>query len=666
MAEETEDRVPGVPSAGGADPAATAMALGGASRTEADGFLRKQGVLSDKQSALADKQSRFLDLQIEDLKREDSVRHWSLRVRHISDVMKLALEVSFAFIVVALAALIATAIWTGAHNDGVVIEAFDVPPDLAAKGLTGEVIATQVQDRIAFMQSHADTIRAASSFRNDWGSDIKVQIPDTGISIGEAYRFLSFWLGHETRITGEIWHDAGGIAISARAGNKPARIFRGPDADLDKLVVAATEYVYGQTQPYRYGVFLGQQGRQAEALAVARQIALYGPPDERPWAYSRWGQYNSAAGDVRGDLEKQLQAAKLAPNLAHVWANMSGDEILLGHDEAGLEDNKRSLAIFQGAYSRQYASYAVASDVIVQSVVIAEQKGDFATATARAPEVQDIPDYNGAHLCLPLMMSSDLALDHDVSASRAADAGTENEQGLILSLTASNQEPWDLPPLPALMRAVALDDWREAHGYIVKLDSRPESSSPGFKPVLPVVAWPWLAYADARLGDFASAHAVIDRTPGDCYFCVRMRGNIDATEKKWDAAAWWFDDAVKQAPSIPFAYADWGAMLLAKGDLDGAIAKFEIANQKGPHFADPLEMWGEAMIAKNRSDLALAKFSEADKYAPNWGRLHLKWGEALYYAGKRDEGEKQFALAANLDLSAADKAQLAKVSRLHG
>jgi Flp pilus assembly protein TadD len=76
-------------------------------------------------------------------------------------------------------------------------------------------------------------------------------------------------------------------------------------------------------------------------------------------------------------------------------------------------------------------------------------------------------------------------------------------------------------------------------------------------------------------------------------------------------------------------------------------------------------MWGEALIAKNRSDLALAKFEEADKYAPNWGRLHLKWGEALGYVGRMDEARKQFAIAAGLDLSAADKTSLAKWTALH-
>ena len=105
-------------------------------------------------------------------------------------------------------------------------------------------------------------------------------------------------------------------------------------------------------------------------------------------------------------------------------------------------------------------------------------------------------------------------------------------------------------------------------------------------------------------------------------------------------------------------------MLMEKGDFDGAIEKFKTANAKGPHFADPLEMWGEVLMRENRSDLALAKFAEANKDAPNWGRLHLKWGEALLWSGNGPDAKKQFALAARLDLSAADRAALVEVSAM--
>ena len=88
-----------------------------------------------------------------------------------------------------------------------------------------------------------------------------------------------------------------------------------------------------------------------------------------------------------------------------------------------------------------------------------------------------------------------------------------------------------------------------------------------------------------------------------------------------------------------------------------------VGNPKGPKFADRLEMWGEALIAKKQPDQALAKFGEAEKYAPNWGRLHLKWGEALANAGRKDEAQKLYALAAGLDLSNDDKAELARQSQ---
>ena len=66
-------------------------------------------------------------------------------------------------------------------------------------------------------------------------------------------------------------------------------------------------------------------------------------------------------------------------------------------------------------------------------------------------------------------------------------------------------------------------------------------------------------------------------------------------------------------------------------------------------------------MARNQSHLALAKFAQAGKYAPNWGRLHLKWGEALTYAGKKDEAKAQFTRAATLDLTPAEKSELAHV-----
>src|SRR5262249_15348984 len=102
-----------------------------------------------------------------------------------------------------------------------------------------------------------------------------------------------------------------------------------------------------------------------------------------------------------------------------------------------------------------------------------------------------------------------------------------------------------------------------------------------------------------------------------------------------------------------------GAARLARGDIDGAIAEFQLAHQKGLKFADPLEAWGEALMRKGDFEGALAKFAEADKDAPRWGRNHMLWGEALTKLGRAAEARAQYQAAAGMDLSAADRATLA-------
>ena len=57
---------------------------------------------------------------------------------------------------------------------------------------------------------------------------------------------------------------------------------------------------------------------------------------------------------------------------------------------------------------------------------------------------------------------------------------------------------------------------------------------------------------------------------------------------------------------------------------------------------------------------AAAKFKAANEFAPKSGRNHLRLGQVLQKLGREDEARKEFAAAATYDLSAADKAELAR------
>jgi tetratricopeptide (TPR) repeat protein len=212
-------------------------------------------------------------------------------------------------------------------------------------------------------------------------------------------------------------------------------------------------------------------------------------------------------------------------------------------------------------------------------------------------------------------------------------------------------------------RFVAQENW-DAAAEDMRETIAAASRWPKFAPLaVPLLLQPRLVYALARGGHQQEAVQNAATLPQRCYRCARARGWVATMGKDWRRADQEFSDAVRQAPSLPMGYFEWGASLLQRGNPEAAIRQFAEAHKRGPRFADPLEMWGEALMKQNRSDLALTKFEEAEKYAPNWGRLHLKWGEALGYAGYKDEAQKQYQAASRLDLSATDKAELARQIR---
>ena len=617
--------------------------LGAASPEKADAFLEKQG--------------RLADLQAKELAHELSLRHWSLRVRHVSDVLKLGFELAVAFIVLALAVGIGAVLWQASHAEGLVIRSFDVPQTFAAKGLTGQVVANKLLDRLTLMQSETDSTRAASSFANDWTNDIKVEIPDTGISLGEAVRFLNGWLGHETYLSGELYQTESGIALTVRMDNNPGVTFEGKPGELANVVDHAAETVFAHAQPYRYQVYLGNRHRYAESEAAGLALAAAGPRNEAAWAHMGLGTGAFYAGAIDA-ARRYFDAARMEnPVLPNADASQGITDRILSREQDALDHFRRAVVLLHGAGAREWNPAAIGPILISYDGFEAGLQGDLAKARA---ETLKTAGSGGASTVAFRNVFLALSM-HDLAAAR----------GVLAELDRLPAGP-ETPPFAAMARGqflVATEDWRGAASQFesaMKTLQAIERTTKGWRKEdvwTRANVWPYEARAYAMLGNAAAADAILKVMPADCDLCARTHGQIEAMRNNPSAATVWFRLVSDRSPDIPFADTEWGRMLLQKGDYDGAIAHFAVAHQRGPHFADPLEMWGEALMQENRSDLAIAKFEEANKYAPDWGRLHLEWGKALFYAGKKDEAKKQFATASGLDLSAVDRVQLPKMTR---
>jgi tetratricopeptide (TPR) repeat protein len=639
MADDDDDAVP----RGAADRAALHAALSGNS-DEAREFLRKQSLLTD--------------LQIENLKKQDEYETSHLRWRRFNDQMKGAMQIMLVFVGVLAVIGIAAAIWNASQADGLVVDSFSVPPSLAAAGIGGDVVADDLTQKIAAVRNFANdnSLARSKDVREEHDRDVKVEIPETGVSLAEAWRYLKLWLGHERHLSGHVRSlPDGRIALTVSLDGADSFTFTGAAGDLDALENRAAERVFATVDPINVVLYLLAKGRTDETMAAVKHLlALGGTPTEMSEDYALYANMNRyMVGDLPVSVARAQLAISLDPKTAPAHMELIGSEHILGHDEVVLQQARLVASLRQednvGAWR------------IGNGVPFVWQLGAF----YRAAETGDFADIMHQR-CLYICSLSDAALQRATAAARLHDPAQARTL-IAQAITAGDTNASDLA------RARYYIDADLRNGRVASSDARAMSAAVmadteygiGYRKISArTQVLPLLARALASVGDFAGAHRAIDATPGDCYDCMETRGVIDAAEKNWNGAAFWFARAVNSSPSIPFAYIDWGQMLLARGDTDGALAMFKVANKLGPHFADPLEMWGEALIAKSRSDLALAKFAEAAKYAPNWGRLHLKWGEALVWSNDKDGAKKQFALAATLDLTPAEASELAKVA--HG
>ncbi len=613
------------------------------------GKARPGAKLPPEAAAFLLKQTRLIDLQTEHLHEQRELTLSRLRLGRWKDRVGLALQLMTAGVGLVVAFGVAVMAWQAHEDHGVSIAAFSVPPDLVARGLTGQVLATEVLDRLSELQASTVTARPASTYANDWGGDIKVEIPETGVSVGELNRWLRDWLGSATRITGEVVRTPSGIAVTARAGEATGRRFEGAEGDLDKLVGKAAEAIYAQTQPYRYTVWLASQGHDAEALVQYQWLARRGPAQDQPWAYAGWSSALQQRGDFEGGANVVREGMRRGLQLYDSGAlnNLSISENALTRFDAlstarRVEEELKRTGRGFGTLSRNAALENIEG-------AIAGRLGDHRKVIelwGRDPGF----NIEGRTVNVKTLLGRSMVADHDVTAGlRLSEPTSEG----LLSFSGLNYGLYS----DRMKAAQALNDWPGVVAMGQKAFALAAEDARTRQFVFREVA-AILAIGYARVGRPADARATLGKTLLDCESCLEARGWVAELAGDHAAADRWFARFEQADPEIPLPDADWAQALLERGDLDGAIAKARQAHRKGPHYAEPVQTWGEALMAKRDYAGAAAKFAEADKDAPRWGRNHMLWGEALMLSGRYREARAQYEAANGMDLSKPDRAAL--------
>ena len=634
MAEQVEEPEAEGASEAGVGPISPAAAMAIGARRQ------RAGAHADpKLDAFLDKQSRLTEIQTEHLHEQRELMLSRLRLGRWKDRITLALQLMTATVGLAIAAAIGVMAWQAHEDHGLAIAPFSVPPDLAARGLTGQVVAARVLDRLSLLQSATVSGRPASSYANNWGDEIKVEIPETGVSIGELNRWLREWLGSESRVTGEVVRAGAGLQVTARADGSAGRAIQGSEADLDGLIGQAAEAIYEQTQPYRYAIYLASHGRQSEATALFSRLARSGAAEDRPWAYAGWASILQAEGRHYDAIRMAGMAKALNPNLLPPYETLGVSSDVVGDWRIGDSNPGRELASARSGAALGLPADQKAERIRFLEAVEAHYRSDF-LAAARGLSAVESFDLEGrlAGYAPRRLRARALASLHEVTAAEALEDGSldTNSYQAIATGGATLANWSDI--------ARRLEAGRGAPGLVGDAQR--------------TVVQPLLAQAYAHLGRLAEAKALVASTPLDCYRCLTVRAEIAGLEHDWPAADRWWAELDRQNPTRPLAQAGWARSRLDRGDLEGAIAQAREGYRRSPHFADPLEVWGEVLLRKGDIAGAAGKFAQADADAPRWGRNHMLWGEALMLQGRYSAARAQYLAANGMDLSPADRAAL--------
>ena len=595
-------------SSAGAAPFAAAVAAGDVGRDPA---------VSRATKSFLHEQTRLLAAQREELVEQRALRlaqlegqHREGKLRRIGQGLRVGMQAFLAVVIALVVIGVIVMVADSFASREVRVEAFQAPPALASRGVTGQVVASGVLDTLRKLQDATRVVDKGLSTTGAWASEVKIEVPDTGVSLGEIIRMLHQRFGHDVHIDGELVQTgAGGLDLTVRGDAVPARTFSGGPDDLPRLSAEAAEYIYGRSQPTRYVAYLVSAGRDADVEAfVPPAMSRAASDSERSNlanslanAYSTEGRYALAADEYRLALSFATPGQR---KWRVVWGNLIGAVSIVSGEEAAWREAKAMLR--------------------------------------ESPP----PAKGGAEYVNPAQMTWDLPLTLAVTLQ---DASSNGGYG-----TAANIEGPAIADLYGL-----LHDQPRAKRYLASSD--PDD------PTTKAEALLLPGYAAIERGDYAAAAPPLDafykawsgdrnlqfnHTSTPCYtgLAVGMSGRVRDAEAIFERVRWtlcyafWGDVLVhagdpagatkvwaegqRAAPDLPAVPLHRGLYELGLGQFKAAETDIAFASRKAPHWADPLKAWGDLQARQGRWKNALAKYDEALKYAPAWPALLRARAEA--------------------------------------
>ncbi len=488
---------------------------------------------------------------------------------------------------IALLGALVYALWRELRRNTIVLDPLEVPRELAERGYTPAVVTERLLDAIHTIQSVATTQKPR---RGHIASALQadIQIPVGQLSIRSfAHYFRQLFDRPDQQLAGEITRDGDVLTLQIRRRDG-ARITQGRPriaADVPPLVTAGAEEAVRLTDPY--------------------VLASYYIEQELPGPFARTEEA------LRHVIETRPDEAPWACNLQGLLL------LIRGEDEA-------ALAVLRRGFE---------ADPDLQSPVTEE----FMTALVRTGRTDEAIRIVDAASSRPLTASQRTRIGWcNVMLGRYRVALRQFRRvlalrrrhvyaiyGLAFALWRMHRPREAVAAFETFFRARG-PGWTGAHIYVCALLDAGRLDDA------------------ARFAEELYAHYPLESAAMAALAAVRLK------QQRYAEAAELAEAGTRRWTLRSLNWQVWGEALLALGDPEAALAKFQRLRAQDAPTADCVSGWARALAGLGRTDLALAKFAEADRIDPSHARNCLHWGETLQQAGRVGEGDALVAKARRL------------------
>ena len=506
-------------------------------------------------------QTQLLRVQKKHLEDEHALRLTHLRYQaemlhgqRFRQALRTAFQVFFALIATVIGLGLAIVVYSATQSRSVVIEPFDIAPNIAAEAPSGKIVAAGLLDVLTKIQAASRSSIEHRNLSNAWTNEISIDVPDTGISMSELERMVKTRFGHDQHIDGNLVQTRkGGLALTVRGNGILPKTFTDEAGDLDSLLTQAGEYVFGQSQPGLFAAYLSNNDRNDEAIAFAQSAYATAEASERPYVLNYWANAitgKGGEGAMREALPLYRETVRLKPDYWIGYNNIMYALNGLGDEEGVVRVGEQMMKAAGGRPGRAPENLYQNYDQMVWDL-----------PAARASNIADMESHNGIGTQSAATGAENLNVAqyevqmHDVDSAALRLKTTPVDEKNVPDVAAA-----------ALDRALLAEETGDLNAAAQEWDAFATAYA---NPTVSTANPPYICFAALtyeKTGQSAKADAALKPLGNGTFVdCYRFRGDLLDLRGDWTGAQEWYAKAVKLGPSIPSGYYSWGVALAKHG-----------------------------------------------------------------------------------------------------